>query len=172
VSSFSLPRSHARLSCDWHAARRTDPHTGRSSSSYKRTAGALRRLAVSQVQSSRCVGSPGALLASHGFAALVVGYFGIPGRPRTLCEVPLESLAAGVERLRGHEAVDRRGVAALGTSVGAEAVLAMASYIDGLELAAVVGVAPSSVVWQALGDGRPPDKPRWTLGGRPSTTRA
>jgi hypothetical protein len=43
----------------------------------------------------------------------------------------------------------------------------MASYIDGLGLAAVVGVAPSSVVWQALADGRPPDKPRWTLRGRP-----
>jgi dienelactone hydrolase len=109
----------------------------------------------------------GALLASHGFAALVLGYFGVPGRPRTLCEVPLESLAAGVDRLRGHEAVVGGRVAALGTSVGAEAALAMASYIDGLELAAVVGVAPSSVVWQALGDGRPPDKPRWTLGGRP-----
>jgi dienelactone hydrolase len=109
----------------------------------------------------------GALLASHGFAALVVGYFGVPGRPQTLCEVPLESLAAGVERLRGHERVDGGRIAALGTSVGGEAALAMASYIDGLGLAAVVGIAPSSVVWQALADGRPPDKPRWTLGGRP-----
>jgi dienelactone hydrolase len=109
----------------------------------------------------------GALLASHGFAALVVGYFGVPGRPQTLCEVPLESLAAGVEHLRGHERVDGGRVAAVGTSVGAEAVLAMASYIEDLGLAAVVGVAPSSVVWQALADGRPPDKPRWTLGGRP-----
>jgi dienelactone hydrolase len=109
----------------------------------------------------------GALLASHGFAALVVGYFGVPGLPRTLCEVPLESLAAGVERLRRQEGVDGGRIVALGTSVGAEAALAMASYIDGLELAAVVAVAPSSVVWQALADGRPPDRPRWTLGGRP-----
>jgi dienelactone hydrolase len=109
----------------------------------------------------------GALLASHGFAALVVGYFDVPGRPRTLCEVPLESLAAGVERLREHERVDGGRIAVLGTSVGAEGALAMASYIDGLGPAAVVAVAPSSVVWQALGDGRPPDKPRWTLGGRP-----
>jgi dienelactone hydrolase len=109
----------------------------------------------------------GALLASHGFAALVVGYFGVAGAPQTLCEVPLESLATGVERLRAQEGVDSGRIAALGTSVGAEATLAMASYIEGLELAAVVGVAPSSVVWQALADGRPPDKPRWTLGGKP-----
>ena len=109
----------------------------------------------------------GALLASHGFAALVVGYFGAPGAPPTLCEVPLESLAAGVKRLRAHERVDSGRIAVLGTSVGAEAALAMASFVEGLELAAVVGVAPGSVVWQALGDGRPPDKPRWTLGGRP-----
>jgi dienelactone hydrolase len=107
----------------------------------------------------------GALLASHGFAAIVVGYFGVPGRPQTLCEVPLESLAAGVERLRRHERVDAGRIAALGTSVGAEAAVAMASYIEGLELAGVVGVAPSSVVWQALADGRPPAKPRWTLRG-------
>jgi hypothetical protein len=105
----------------------------------------------------------GALLASHGFAALVVGYFGVPGRPETLCEVPVESLAAGVEHLRRHERVDGGRVAAVGTSVGAEAALVMASYIEGLGLAAVVGVAPSSVVWQALADGRPPHKPRWTL---------
>jgi dienelactone hydrolase len=109
----------------------------------------------------------GALLASHGFAALVVGYFGVPGGPQTLCEVPLESLAVSVERLRGHASVDGGRIAALGTSVGAEAALAMAAYVDGLELAAVVGVAPSSVVWQALADGRPPNKPRWTLAGRP-----
>jgi BAAT / Acyl-CoA thioester hydrolase C terminal len=79
----------------------------------------------------------------------------------------LESLAAGVDRLRAHEAVVGGRVATLGTSVGAEAALAMASYIRSLELAAVAGVAPSSVVWQALEDGRPPDRPRWTLGGRP-----
>jgi hypothetical protein len=50
----------------------------------------------------------GALLASHRFASIVVGYFGVPERPETPREVPLESLAAGVEHLRGHERVDGR----------------------------------------------------------------
>ncbi len=109
----------------------------------------------------------GALLASHGFATLVVGYFGAPGTPDALCEVPLESLAAGVERLGAHAAVDGGRVAALGSSVGAEAALVMASYVEGLELRALVAVAPSSVVWQALAEGRPPPKSRWTLDGRP-----
>ena len=109
----------------------------------------------------------GALLASHGFAALVVGYFDAPGTPDSLCEVPLESLAAGVARLDADAAIDRGRIAALGTSVGAEAALAMASCIEGLELRAVVAVSPSSVVWQALAEGRPPPKSRWTLDGRP-----
>ena len=112
-----------------------------------------------------------ALLASHGFAALVVGYFGVEGTPPTLCEVALESLAAGVRYLGAHPRVDPSRIGALGTSVGAEGVLAMASFIDDLDLRAVIGVSPSSVVWQALAEGRPPNRPRWTLGGAALPTR-
>ncbi len=108
----------------------------------------------------------GALLASKGFSSLVAGYFDVPGLPKNVCEVPLEALAAGVKWLKANPAVDPDRVGALGTSVGGEAVLAMASLVEGLDLKAVVAVSPSHVVWQALAEGPPPMKPRWTLNGK------
>ncbi len=108
----------------------------------------------------------GALLASRGCSCLVVGYFDVPGLPKSVCEVPLEALAGGVKWLKSNPGVDPDRVGALGTSVGGEAVLAMASFVEGLGLKAVVAVSPSNVVWQALAEGPPPMKPRWTLRGR------
>lgn len=109
----------------------------------------------------------GALLAARGFSSLVVGYFDVPGLPRSVCEVPLEALAAGVKWLKANASVDPGRVGALGTSVGGEAVLTMASFVAGLDLKAVIAVSPSHVVWQALAEGPPPMKPRWALGGQP-----
>jgi pimeloyl-ACP methyl ester carboxylesterase len=51
--------------------------------------------------------------------------------------------------------------------VGTEGALAALSEIEGLGVRAVVAIAPSSVIWQALGEGRPPKKSSWTLGGEP-----
>lgn len=107
-----------------------------------------------------------ALLASHGYTSLVVGYFGVAGLPVTPCGVPLEALAAGVRWLQSRDGVEPTRVGVLGTSVGAEAVLALASWVRDLDVQAVVAVSPSSVVWQALAEGRPPAQSRWTLAGQ------
>lgn len=40
-----------------------------------------------------------ALLASHGYVSMVIAYMGAAGLPASLCEVPVESLAAGVREL-------------------------------------------------------------------------
>ena len=104
-----------------------------------------------------------ALLASHGYAALVVGYFGVPGLPSHPCEIPLEALAAGVRWLAARPEVDRGRLAAAGTSLGAEGVLAMASLTEGLPLKAVVAMSPSSVLWQALMPGMLQRKCRWSF---------
>jgi len=108
-----------------------------------------------------------ALLASRGYAAMVVGYMGLEGLPKTLCEMPLETLAAGVRRLSAHPSVDGERVGVLCASVGAEGALAALSEIEGLGIRAVVAIAPSSVIWQAMSEGRPPKKSSWTLGGEP-----
>jgi dienelactone hydrolase len=106
------------------------------------------------------------LLASHGYAAFVVGYFGVPGLPGHACEIPLESLATGIRWMADRPEVDASRLAAAGTSLGAEAVLAMASFLEGLPLKAVVAMSPSSVLWQALTPGMLQRKGRWSLHGQ------
>jgi len=108
-----------------------------------------------------------ALLASRGYAAMVVGYMGLEGLPKTLCEMPLETLAAGIRRLSAHPSVDGERVGVLCASVGSEGALAALSEIEDLSTRAVVAIAPSSVIWQAIAEGRPPKKSSWTLGGVP-----
>jgi dienelactone hydrolase len=108
-----------------------------------------------------------ALLASRGYAAMVLGYMGLEGLPNSLCEIPLESLAAGVRRLAAYPSVDSERVGVLCASVGAEGALAATSEIEGLGTRAIVAIAPSSVIWQARADGPPPKKSSWTLGGEP-----
>jgi dienelactone hydrolase len=108
-----------------------------------------------------------ALLASRGYATMVVGYMGLEGLPKTLCEMPIETLAAGVRWLSAQPSVDGERVGVLCASVGAEGMLAALSEIEGLGVHAVVAIAPSSVIWQAIAEGRPPKKSSWTLGGEP-----
>ena len=108
-----------------------------------------------------------ALLASRGYAAMIVGYMGLESLPKTLCEIPLETLAAGIRRLSAHPSVDGERVGVLCASVGAEGALAALSEIEGLDVRAVVAIAPSNVIWQGLAEGRPPKKSSWTLGGKP-----
>lgn len=55
----------------------------------------------------------------------------------------------------------------LAASVGTEGALTALAEIAGLPVHAVVAISPSSVIWQALAEGRPPEKPSWTLTGRP-----
>jgi dienelactone hydrolase len=108
-----------------------------------------------------------ALLASRGYAAMVVGYMGLKGLPKTLCEIPLETLTAGIRQFSTHPTVDGDRVGVLCASVGSEGALAALSEIESLGVRAVVAIAPSSVIWQALAEGRPPKKSSWTLGGEP-----
>lgn len=112
--------------------------------------------------------SNAALLASHGFAALIVGYFGLDGLDAELVSIPLERLASGVQALAANERVDRRRVGALCISRGAEGVLNMAARVDDVPLTAIVAISPSQVSWTAIGQsGTLPGTPSWTLAGRP-----
>jgi dienelactone hydrolase len=92
---------------------------------------------------------------------------GLKGLPKTLCEIPLETLTAGIRQLSTHPTVDGDRVGVLCASVGSEGALAALSEIESLGVRAVVAIAPSSVIWQALAEGRPPKKSSWTLGGEP-----
>ena len=77
----------------------------------------------------------------------------------------VESLERAVTCLRADPRIDPARVGLLGTSAGGEAVMTLASTRPQLAPDVVIVVAGSSVVWQALVDGRPPAEPRYTLAG-------
>lgn len=106
------------------------------------------------------------LLAEQGFLALAVRWFGGPGQPPGICEVPLETFVAAVDLLRAHGAA-RIGM--LGLSKGAEAALLTAVHEPRVDL--VAALSPTSRVWSNVGpgaDGRDrPYRSSWTWRGRP-----
>ncbi len=108
------------------------------------------------------------LLAVHGYAALVQGYFGVEGLEDHIEALPLERIAAGAASLAARPEVDESRCGAMAMSKGSEALLATAAAIPGLGLRALVLLSPSSVAWQAIGDdGAVPGVGSWTHGGQP-----
>lgn len=112
-----------------------------------------------------------AVLASQGFAALALAYFGVDPLPPELVEVPLEYFAEAIAWLKNQAAVDPDRIAVMGVSKGGElALLLAATYPENIK--AVVGYSASPVVWRGASYrplsfvfGSP--KSSWTLGGKP-----
>ena len=82
------------------------------------------------------------LLASHGYAALAVGYFGMAGLPASLSLIPLEYFGRALEWLQAQRAVDGTKVGVLGGSRGGELALLLAATHP--QITAVVACAPSA----------------------------
>ncbi|MGW1048398.1 acyl-CoA thioester hydrolase/BAAT C-terminal domain-containing protein [Streptomyces sp. NPDC002521] len=106
------------------------------------------------------------LLAEQGLLALAIRWFGGPGQPAGICEVPLETFVAAVDLLKSRGA-ERVGI--LGWSKGAEAALLTAVYEPRVN--AVVAVSPTSLVWCNVGPGldgqQRPYRSSWTWRGQP-----
>lgn len=102
-----------------------------------------------------------ALLASRGFTAMALAYFGLEELPRELASIPVERFFAAIDYLRATPG--EPSVALLGTSKGAEAALLVASMRR--DVSAVVAYAPSSVVWSCIcGDA---GQSSWSRNGAP-----
>lgn len=110
------------------------------------------------------------VLASEGFAALALAYFGVDPLPRELVEIPLEYFERAIVWLRSQPEVDGNRIAVVGNSKGGElALLLGATYPK--DIKAVVGYAPSAVVWQGIpldreAYHRGPRSP-WSIRGEP-----
>jgi len=110
-----------------------------------------------------------ALIAASGRAALAVAYFdwqGAYGMPASIAEIPLETFARTLDRLKEDPRVLDDDLAVVGYSKGAEAALLLAA--ERKEVRKVVAYAPSSHVWESV-RAHPSEPPRssWTWGGEP-----
>lgn len=114
-------------------------------------------------------------LATHGYATLTLQYFGAPGLPETLDDIPLEYFDRAVEWLSRLDAVREDRIGFVGISRGVEAALLTAANVDGET--AVVGYGGSGIVSYGLaelggsGDGQFVEaagwEAAWTRDGEP-----
>lgn len=104
-----------------------------------------------------------AALARKGFVSLAVGYFGLPGLPPTLREIPLEYFATALRVLAAQPGVDPARIVVWGASRGSEVAQLLAVDFPAL-VRGVVADSPSSVVHASS---PPPHVAAWTLAGRP-----
>lgn len=101
------------------------------------------------------------LLASRGYTAFALAYFGIETLPKALAEIPLEYFAKSIAWLKTQPSVNPDRIVVLGASRGGElALLLGATYPQ--EIKGVIAYVPSSVAIQSV---QGPSS--WTLGGKP-----
>ncbi|HEV3166013.1 MAG TPA: acyl-CoA thioesterase/BAAT N-terminal domain-containing protein [Isosphaeraceae bacterium] len=102
------------------------------------------------------------LLASHGYPALAIAYFGAPGLPQALSNIPLEYFVKALTWLRSQPGVDPAHLFTYGVSRGSEAALLLGALYPDL-VRGVIALVPSDVSLCSLTC----DGPVWTVGGAP-----
>jgi dienelactone hydrolase len=109
-----------------------------------------------------------ALLASHGFAAVSLAYFGVEGLPEELRRIPLEYFESALSWIGEHPLLDSTRLAVSGTSRGGELALLLASRYP--QIRSVVAWVPSGYLWGAISRiddvGSDEDFASWTYGGK------
>jgi dienelactone hydrolase len=90
-------------------------------------------------------GVPGPMLASEGFAALALGYFGMPGLPPTFERIPLEYFGAALRWLARRNDIRPDAIAVAGASRGGELALLLAATYP--EIRAAISWVGSGLVY-------------------------
>jgi hypothetical protein len=107
-----------------------------------------------------------ALLAKDGFVSASVAYFGAPGLPQSLDEVPVETVGTALAEISKRSDVDPQRIALFGVSKGGELALLAASIYP--QIHAVVAAVPSPFAWQGIPNGRQSAvASSWTVAGKP-----
>lgn len=110
-----------------------------------------------------------ALYASHGYAALALGYFKTPGRPDYISNTHLEYFLQAMQWLRAKVALKNDFLAVSGQSRGGELALLLGSTFRN-EVSAVMAYVPSAFVHSAQNAADPAvgrEGPTWLLDGKP-----
>ncbi|GAA0928873.1 acyl-CoA thioesterase/bile acid-CoA:amino acid N-acyltransferase family protein [Virgisporangium aurantiacum] len=115
-----------------------------------------------------------ALLAAHGYAVLALALAGVPGRPPTLQDIPLEYAHRAIDHLRSLPFVDPGRLVVTGGSKGGEAALLIGATNPAVT--GVVSIVGSGVLIAGISQDvmtgsfleimRTPVA-NWTVGGRP-----
>lgn len=103
------------------------------------------------------------LVAAQGYVAVSVAYFGEPGLPQYLVDVPVESVGKALHAILARPDVDAQSIGIFGGSKGGELALLAASTYP--QITAVIADVPSPFAWAGLGPYGQPDRCSWTLGG-------
>ena len=103
-----------------------------------------------------------AILASWGYPALALAYFGMKHLPADLACIPLEYFETALTWLGEQEGVDPERLALMGTSRGGEAALLLGATLS--QVRAVVAVVPSGLVWESESEAG--YQPAWTRDGK------
>lgn len=106
-----------------------------------------------------------ALLAAHGYATLALDYFGGPGLPDTLADIPLEYFKTAIDWLQAQDTVDAEKLGVIGTSRGGELALLLGATYP--QLKAVVSYVGSGVTWAGYYGDEQDLRPAWTYEGVP-----
>jgi len=90
----------------------------------------------------------GPIFASLGYASLGLAYFGLPGLPPSLSQVPLEYFETAIDELMNRPEIDGQRIGVFGGSRGGELALLIGATFP--QIRGVVASVPSGVIW---GDG-------------------
>jgi len=104
------------------------------------------------------------LLASHGFAVLALGYFGVEGLPPILQDIPLEYFETAFQWLGSQPNLDSSHVGIYGGSRGGELALILGAWFPE-SVQAIVAAVPSSVIYGVPGGSA--DSHAWIYHGMP-----
>jgi dienelactone hydrolase len=107
-----------------------------------------------------------ALLASRGYAALALAYFGLEDLPKELINIPLEYFEKAIGWLQNQEQVVAHKIAVIGLSRGGELALLLGATFPAIR--AVVAGAPSGIVYGGVkSNSSDYSSPSWTHYGEP-----
>lgn len=91
------------------------------------------------------------LLASHGFAVLALGYFGVEGLPSNLQDIPLEYFESAFNWIKAQPNLDSSHVGIYGASRGGELALILGAWFPE-SVQSIVAAVPSSVIYGGLSE--------------------
>ena len=104
-------------------------------------------------------------LLAKGYSVLHLSYFRAPGQSQALVRIPLELFDDSLAWLARQPEVDRKRMAVVGGSKGAEAALLVATRNRAVK--ATVAGMPSSVIWPGFAwSGGPVEGSTWTRRGK------